>query len=273
MEKKTLTIKGALFIGYMLIITTGYSQKFDWWNDGYNPGGGLYKNIDGSGIDINISGLSNEWGKLFYPNEVITGVDDNGNMGITHNYNFSFSAFVDVEFTILNINRDTAGHFCYNDYLVFSPSPSFSNNSSVTIKGDTILAPWVTSGSVTVKYLNVQNFSIQHGLGIDCNPGHIFLTSLIINNNILSINKVTKDPYTLNKIADQKLSIIGQNSHVNNVHIINSKGQLAKANFETVGLSSLEIETINLSEGIYFVLVEFDSGQILKEKFIVFHSN
>jgi hypothetical protein len=119
MENKAYILKGALFICFLLILTSSFSQTFDWFNDGYTKGGGIFKNIDNSGIDIGISGLYNESKSTLDPNAIKTGINNQDNVGFTHTYKFDFSELVDVEFTIQGIDRDSGLNECWNDQLFF----------------------------------------------------------------------------------------------------------------------------------------------------------
>jgi hypothetical protein len=95
--------------------------------------------------------------------------------------------------------------------IVFLPSPTFGKASLVTINGDTIFAlrKQITWGEVTVKYSKIKNFSIKHGSGIGCNPGYIWISSMRINDDILSVNRNHQGTYFMNKVADNSLSTTG----------------------------------------------------------------
>jgi hypothetical protein len=266
---RTITMIKYLFIlGFLLIIRPGYSQKFEWSKDGFNDRDGIFKNIDDTGIDLEISGI---YAQRFNSNDrfVFTGINNGRQDGVYHNYQFRFSEKVDVEFTIQDINTDTIGPFRYYDFLVFSPSPAFSNHySSINIKGDTILPNQGSSYSpeVKVKYKNIDSFSIQHGSGKTYNPGYIVISPIIINDNKMAKHK----PRLVNNLFDNYCVIIGQNSPVNRVRFITVTGQTINVDFENRDSETAIIQTRQrLAAGIYFVVVEFNSGQVFKEKVLI----
>lgn len=267
MKKYVPFSKIAILACFLLLVTSSYSQTFEWYLDKYANGGGTIKNIDNSGIDITISGLVNEYTHPGMEDKIVTGINDQRFKSLSHNYEFTFSELVDLEFTVSEINVGA----CYNDKLVFTPTPLFNSASGVVIKDSLITPSTATGGTVIVKYSKIKNFSIKHGLGNGCNPGVIFFSALKINHKNVSINKFKRGPWVINKLVDKSLSISGQNSVARAVHFIDSKGQLINSKFENTGTEMLTIETSSFANGIYYVMVEFESGEMLREKIIIMH--
>lgn len=190
--KSTCYFKFILFIGLFFGLNlTSFAQIFNWYSDGFAYNQTNYFNIDGSGIDIEVSGMGlgiPEWGGP-YVDWVKLGIDDNGMNNVQHIYTIKFSQTVDVAFEIGNINWDTVGLFCYNDQLVI-PNAQIVHSSMITSNFDTIFASWgeaSSTGWVSLKYLGIDSLVVIHGEGANCNPGHIFISPLIINGNRLDI--------------------------------------------------------------------------------------
>ena len=171
---KTITL-----ILFLCLFSKGFSQTFSWGNDGYRDysKGGLYKNIDGSGIDLRVVGLTND--KTYGMDGVKTGVNNQKNQQVIHEYKFIFSEKVNVKFSVLDINLDTIGGWCFMDDVGFSGDPIFTNAKSVTIVDDSLVVP-IKNGSIHVEYKNVDTITIRHGKGHTCNPGFVGFTPLLI---------------------------------------------------------------------------------------------
>jgi outer membrane protein OmpA-like peptidoglycan-associated protein len=173
---KFFLVVGLLSFGFNSI----YAQSFDWSLDGYmnHSSGGFYKNIDSSGVNLKITGLVND---EVLRKGVGTGRNNQQAQKLAHTYTFTFSQNVDIEFTLSDINKDTKG--CFDDQLVLSGSPVVIRSRRVVISGDTLVQPIqkaheFDSGDLTVQYLNVKQFTIRHGSGRSCNPGHIMISPI-----------------------------------------------------------------------------------------------
>ncbi|MCB9223412.1 MAG: OmpA family protein [Crocinitomicaceae bacterium] len=156
------------------------AQTFDWKQDGYldHSTGGVFKNIDGSGINLTIKGLVND---IAHGTYVKTGKNDQQEQHQFHSYTFTFSESVDVEFTISEINLDTIKN-CFDDELILSGNPMIIESNRVKIIGDTLRPNQVVhdfeQGHVKVSYHNINQFTIRHGSGKTCNPGYIMFSPI-----------------------------------------------------------------------------------------------
>jgi len=173
-------MKRTALITLILLSHIGFSQQFDWNTDGYVDlsGGGTYTNIDNTGINLQVSGLVND--VLLGSDLLHTGINNMQADGIMHTYSFTFSAPVDVKFTINEINLGN----CWKDSLVFSGNPQLSDTAYVTLAGNVVSpVPPIDvdsplNGTVKVRYTQVTNFTIQHGTGNGCNPGVIRFSAI-----------------------------------------------------------------------------------------------
>ncbi len=248
----------------LFICVNTFSQDFNCSQDGYvdNSGGGVFTNIDGSGIDLTISGLVND---ICLSTSLYLGINNGQATGASSIYQFTFSENVDVQFTINDINMDLGA--CYYDFLLFTGSPVFTNAQNITIIGDTILpAPAGLGASVTVTYYNVTAFSITHGDGVSCNPGYISLSTVLIN-NVLSINEYSQS--TPNIILN-KNNIILKGKFVGKpkFSIFDILGKELNVNYEIV--DDLIIESNYLPNGNYIIVFEY-LGTIQRERFVISH--
>lgn len=185
-----LSVKPILLsaISLLLFGEMGRSQSFDWQEDGYvnGSGGGTYLNIDGSGIDLRISGLVND--RTFRQTGTIkTGIDNYAAGKVIHRYQFIFSEKVDLKFSVYDINGGP-GACGFIDHVGFSGNPIFSAARAVEIVDDSLVVP-KGNGSITVEYYSIDTLIIYHGAGISCNPGFIGLTSFRINQNVHRIEE------------------------------------------------------------------------------------
>jgi hypothetical protein len=88
-----------------------------------------------------------------------------------------FSEKVDLMFTISDINHSETKN-CFNDYMVFSGQPLFSDLQYVNILDYTIIVTdlskeFKANGKVNVQYYQVDTVVLKHGRGEGCNPGFI----------------------------------------------------------------------------------------------------
>ncbi len=173
-----------LLVNVFVISTIGLGQSFDWSLDGYRnrSGGGKYLNIDGSGIDLQITGLVND---DLYREGVSTGIDNNAAGKEIHVYTFIFSEKVDLKFSVSDINSGP-GNCGFTDYVGFSGNPIFTTFRAVQIVDDSLVVP-IVNGFVTVEYYSIDTLIIRHGEGVKCNPGYIIFSSLAINQNVKRI--------------------------------------------------------------------------------------
>lgn len=246
---------------FSLFNSIAFAQDFNCTLDGYidNSGGGIYSNIDGSGIDLAISGLVNDFCSSSY---IYTGLNDGQNTGQIDVYQFTFSENVDVQFSILDINQNLSSN--YYDFLLFSGSPDFSNSQFVTIIGDSVLPPatgW--SGTVTVSYNNISSFSITHGDGITSNPGYIMISNILIN-NFLSTNIVSETPGII--IGNGYIKVSGNHNENPKFSIFDMLGKEMNPNFSYN--DGLIIYIDDFPNGSYYIIHEL-SGVQRRERFII----
>ena len=185
-------------ISILLIQTlTVNAQEFGWGDSGYMSGGGFYTNIDGNGTDVTISGFVNE-GTTWGTGCMITGIDNQQNDGIQHSYKLVFSQPIDLWFEISDINNGAT----WNDTLIFSGNPIFSDTAFVNLDGSSVLPVGGNNGQVKITYSNVDSITILHGAGISSNPVHIWICALHFdttlnistNSSLISEIKVYPNP-------------------------------------------------------------------------------
>lgn len=184
------------FVIFILIHNSSKSQIFNWYQDGFYFNQTSYSNIDGSGINLEMTGMETGLAESNgqYQDWLKVGIDDNGVNGVQHIYKIKFSETVNVEFHIENINRDTSG-MCYNDRLII-PGAIVLGSYSVNIANDTIYAPWdslAPAGWLHLKYVGVDSLTIIHGEGVGCNPGHLFFSPLVINDNVIGLQSLESE--------------------------------------------------------------------------------
>ncbi len=167
-----------------------FSQTFQWClpngQQVSNFGNGTYLNIDGSGVDLTVSGMKRQWCEDRYASAgprtyMATGINDGQSNGVSHTYQFKFSKLVNIEFRVEDVNFDTTNvFFKYYDYLHFSNSPIITSpfNNVIIDKGRVYPA---ANGVIKVYYQNITSFSITHGNGIKYNPGYIAISNLSVD--------------------------------------------------------------------------------------------
>ena len=180
-----------------LLATHGFSQTFNWKGDGYADysNGGIYKNIDGSGIDLRITGLHND--NAYGRGGVRTGINSQEEGSLIHEYHFIFSEKVNLRFTVTNIDLDTVGGWCFIDDVLFSGHPVFSNFHGVRIIGVNLVIP-KNDGGVTVTYSSIDTVIIYHGKGAICYPGYLIFSEL----EFRAVKKITKKPIDQQEFND-----------------------------------------------------------------------
>jgi hypothetical protein len=260
-------MKKVIKVVFALIFSNAFSQDFNCSQDGYidNSGGGFYTNIDGSGIDLTISGLVND---VCLSSQIYTGINNGQNTGEINLYQFTFSENVDVQFTIKDINQSPTG--CYYDFLFFPDSPLITNAQNVTLIGDSVLPPtagW--SGEVTVTYYNISSFSITHGDGVSCNPGYVMLSKILINNFLSLDENALINNSQSNLLVDNNNVIIREEFEGNpKFEVYDFLGKKMNVNFECA--DDLIIDINNFPIGHYMIVYE-NSGIVRRERFTVIH--
>jgi hypothetical protein len=265
-------MKYAMLLLALSIPLALFGQTWNWWSDGYESGsgGGTYLNVDGEGTDMVITGLVNDFAACTFMNECIeVGIDNQESEGLQHVYHFSFSNPVSVQFDIDEINE---GFLCYNDYLSFSGSPEFSNQTSVTIAGNTIIPEesHPINGFITVTYHSVTEFTITHGEGESCNPGHIHISSL---NFDLTSN--TGRELTVAEEIRLFPNPVGDRLHIENnydtsiqVDVLNAQGRVV-GQYAVSSTSTAYLDTSNYPQGVYFAHLRMEGRLIKTQKIIV----
>lgn len=168
-----------LFLLLFLFQGIAFSQSFDWALDGYidSTGGGVYTNIDGSGIDMVVSGLEYDYSTNL--NWVRTGINS-GELKdslVVHTHTFSFSEEVCVAFSLGNINQ---GKDWY-DLIVLNNNPVFRDLDRVKVISDSILPDtisWNFSGDIRIYYSKITSFEITFGLGHSIPPGFLLISPI-----------------------------------------------------------------------------------------------
>ncbi len=241
------------------------AQVFNWCDDGYLIGGAVCQNIDNSGIDIEVSELVEEYCSVLYGHSiVVTGIDDFGFGGVQHTYKFLFSETIDLSFYVYDVNYGTN----WNDQLVFSEFPVVFYQSGVMVSGNTIspaLGSSSANGVIGVKFENIDSLIITHGSGTSANPGHIYITELVIGEETANLNEMNARSHML-LLTDYGLKIMGLSSPISNLRITSSDGR--EVNFTNrMENNELQVHFNTLSSGIYYLQFELKNGQLVREKF------
>ena len=242
-------------------------QIFSWCDDGYveYSGGGTFLDIDGSGIDLVVTGM--EYDNCLVDSIMTPGINDQFMTSVVHNYGFSFSEPVDVGFKISNINQnDSLEPGCWEDYLILTGAPVLSNSVDISINGDTI-TPTSSSGiaSVLVRYNGVTSFTITHGNGIGCNPGYIWIHRLIINDNqIVGIDEPS--PLKIIRLVNRML-LIEAKTTLDRVVLYDLQGKQILS-FDNIGENQVTLNLGNLSSGIYLIVAHDTDDRRYVEKLV-----
>lgn len=254
-------MKFLFFVISLILSVNLYSQQFSWGESGYisMSGGGYFPNVDGRGTNLTLSGFINDV-TINGSGCIRTGIDNQKKDSMQHTYEFNFSQPVDLSFSMSGINKREVGS-CYNDQLIFSGNPIFSNDTNVMISGDTV-KPTNSSpieGVVTVTYKNIQSFTIKHGAGILCNPGHIYICALKFESLTTMIQhlemKFKVYPNPSNGIVN--IEFQNNNSSIREVKVISLPGDIVYS--QKVDASS-QIDLSHLKHGLYFLSIK-ENGQ------------
>jgi len=247
-------------------------QSWNWSSDGYvsGSGGGTYADVDGQGTEMTVSGLVNDFAACTVNDACIhVGIDDQESEGLQHEYQFSFSNPVTLHFNIDEINE---GFLCYTDLLSFTGNPEFSNASDVLISGNEVIPQYShpVNGFVTVTYRDVTEFTITHGDGVSCNPGHVHISSLHFglptstNTDFLPLEQILVYP---NPVQDQ-FTIENNSDTPIQIALINAQGQLL--NEEMIASKAHAFfNTLPYPAGIYFAQFRREGRLIQTEKVMI----
>lgn len=245
----------------------GMTQIFEWGNDGYIDfsGGGVFYNIDSSSINLEISGLINDYTSNQTPTVVHTGINNSQANGITHEYLIIFSVPVDIEFTISDINMDTLGPGCYYDQIFLSHTPTLTDTHNINIDNGNLLRPNPQgSGNVTVKYFSEDSIKITHGAGTGCNPGVIYISPIRINGNELSILSNQFKNFNVHVNNSKELLIENAPSSYS-LKIVSINGQTV-LNKDLSKESSI-VNICNIPIGFYVLKFDFENGTSCTKKY------
>ncbi|MFT5823998.1 MAG: hypothetical protein ACI8ZM_005264 [Crocinitomix sp.] len=261
-----------LILSLCLYNYSGLTQTYDFvcGDVGYetDSGGGTFLNVEESGVDITISGMAYDFCNSI---SIRTGINNGVNGGVIHNYTYTFSQEVDFSFIITDINVDTETP-CYNDLLVFSGDPVFSDPYNVLVDADTII-PIIPSGMpayVVINYENITSFSIAHGVGgITCNPGYILISNMKftpINSHLNTDELSKKNSFIVNSFVQDQLILGGDFEMIPELFIADIMGRKMNITY-SIGEHIL-IDVSNLPNGQYFLYYE-ENYAIKVERFIV----
>lgn len=242
------------------------AQQFIWSESGYvnSSGGGFFSNIDGNGTDLTVSGFIDDIA-IESSGCIASGIDDQGHEAMQHVYSFSFSQPVSLWFDISELNSSSSTVDCYNDQLTFNGTPIFNYSSAVTISGNVVTPTsfYPSNGTITVSYYDVQNITIVHGDGIECNPGHIFICAL--NFGVLSTDEIFEKsnllvyPNPVDNVIN--LNFTKNDDSEKAVRIYNLVGKIVYS--QTIHKSS-QIYLSDLSSGSYILEVMMGDRKVLK---------
>lgn len=250
-----------------LILSPVNAQVFNWCDDGYLIGGGLYQDIDNSGIDVEVSGLVDESCAILYGQSiVITGINDQGIGGVQHEYKFVFSETLNVSFYVYDANYGNE----WNDQLIFSEDPIIYYQSLVTVSGDTVFPAFGSSlghGVFGVRFENIDSLIITHGSGIDTNPGYIYITELVFGDSWASLDEFSELTHQL-QFTENGMKITGISSPPSNVDVLSGDGRIINSThlYEN---EEIQVSFENLPIGIYYFQIELKNGQLVRDKFII----
>jgi len=248
--------KFILLIVSIQFSTISYGQIFGWGDSGYTTGGGYFTNVDGNGTDVTITGFVNE-GTTWGTGCMITGLDDQQLDSIQHSYNLVFSQPISLWFEISEINNGST----WNDTLIFSGAPIFSDTTFVEIDGSSVLPIGMEDGQVKITYTNVDTITILHGAGLYSNPGHIFIcalhfdTTVSINHNEVWDQLILTYPIP----ADDRLFINNKTKVNIKIDLIDLNGRLINSS----EVNSKEIQYFDVSKlasGFYALLISDGTG-------------
>lgn len=231
-------------------------------------GGGTFMNVDNSGVNMVITGM---YGDYCNGISLITGINDGGNFGVVHTYEFVFSEPVDVSFFISNITIDPVAP-CHNDLLTFFGAPIFSDSNNIMVAGNAIV-PMIADSMPTyikVAYENISSFSFTHGEGNGaCNPGYITIGNMEFTpkHGTTSLNELgMNDQLIVNTLVQNQLILNDEVKEVSELTIVDMSGRKC-----SVALNPGEetpIDVTHLSNGHYFLLFMRDE-QPVSERFVI----
>jgi hypothetical protein len=263
-----------LILSLFLSGFSSFSQEYDFTcgDVGYETysGGGTFLNVDGSGIDITISGMANDFCNSI---SIETGINNGVNDGVVHTYTYTFSEPVDMTMSISDINVDLELP-CYYDPLYFSGDPIFTDAYNVSVEGDTIF-PIIPSGMPSyciISYEDITTFTIIHGDGgTSCNPGVIRIsnmkfTPLKPTTSVAELNQ--NSLFIVNSFVQNELTLKGDFEILPELYICDILGRKIEVSY-TIG-EALIVDSSMLPNGQYFLYFE-QNDAIKVERFIVSH--
>ena len=119
------------------------------------------------------------------------------------------------------------------------------------------------NSQITVWYLDITNFTIDHGNPLECNPGKIFIGEIEIEGEFANLPKPNLDLQI--STSNDYIFIDHSDLSLQNVQLINALGTSC---FQTKDNSSnpIRIDIRQLPSGIYFLSAVTENNVLLQKK-------
>ena len=200
---------------------------------------------------------------------------------------------------VLFVGKNKVGSFSCNNFAVvgindFSILDAPGESADIQFNNTTFLNDFSDNGSIqmninnasinyTLEYADVQDYLPNYTSGnVDINPLNVTVdrnkecssitTSLLDNSSyqniddVLSLDENQSSSYVLHPNPNDGNFVIGQNENIEEVYIYSMKGDLIKKYGSNHVMSTYEL---NVTKGVYNVVVKLKNGDTLNKKMVV----